>query len=72
MSMHRETIFHCTYAASGTRRTAVVPAWDARAAETLFRALLEEDEAGDTTGGVIEIEAPGGRLAHRAPYTPPA
>ena len=68
--MHRETMFHCTYAASGTRRTAVVPAWDARGAETLFRAILEEDDAGNAVDGIIEIEAPGGRLAHRAPYTP--
>ena len=67
--MHRETLFHCTYASSETRRTAVVPAWDARAAETLFRALLQEDEPGDASDGVIEIEAPGGRLAHRAPYS---
>ena len=40
MSTHRETSFTCTYASDRTRHTALVPAWDAGTAESLFRALL--------------------------------
>ena len=66
MSTHRETYFTCTYASQETRKTAVVAAWDARMAESLFRELLEEESLDG--GGVIEIERPGGRVAHRAPF----
>jgi hypothetical protein len=66
MSTHRETYFTCTYATSETRKTAVVAAWDARMAESLFRELLQEESV--DAGGVIEIERPGGRVAHRAPF----
>jgi hypothetical protein len=70
MSTHRETLFTCTLASSDSRRTAVLPAWDAGMAESLFRELLE-GEAVDS-GGVIEVEAPGGRVARRAPFVPRA
>jgi hypothetical protein len=67
MSTHRETYFTCTYASSETRKTAVVAAWDARMAESVFRELLEEEPI--DRGGVIEIERPGGRVARRAPFS---
>jgi len=66
MSTHRETYFTCTYASTETRRTAVVAAWDARMAESLFREMLEEEPV--DAGGVIEIERPGGRVAHRTTF----
>jgi hypothetical protein len=69
MSMQRETYFHCTFASSGERRTAIIPAWDARMAESLFRELLEE-EAEPREAGTIEVEAPGGELARRAAFDP--
>jgi hypothetical protein len=72
MSTHRETYFTCTYASEETRRTAVVSAWDARMAESVFRTLLEEEPEPVAGGGVIEVEALGGRVAHRTPYAPPA
>ncbi|MFL5264901.1 MAG: hypothetical protein ACJ79E_18210 [Anaeromyxobacteraceae bacterium] len=68
MSTHRETYFTCTYASRATRRTAVVQAWDATMAESLFRELLAEEPLPES--GVIEIELPGGRVARRAPYAP--
>jgi hypothetical protein len=68
MSTHRETYFTCTYASRSTRRTAVVPAWDANMAESVFRELLSEEPLPDA--GVIEIELPGGRIARRASYAP--
>jgi hypothetical protein len=70
MSTHRETYYTCTYASTATRRTAVVPAWDATMAESVFRELLAEEPLDDA--GVIEIELPGGRVARRAQYEPRA
>jgi hypothetical protein len=68
MSTHRETYFTCTYASKATRRTAVVQAWDASTAESVFRELLSEEPLPES--GVIEIELPGGRVARRASYAP--
>jgi hypothetical protein len=69
MSMQRETLFHCTFASSQGRRTAIIPAWDARTAESLFRELLEEESPPDESG-TIEVESPGGRLARRVAFAP--
>ena len=69
MSMQRETFFHCTFASSRGRRTAIIPAWDARMAESLFRELLEE-EAQPHERGTIEVESRGGGLARRVAFTP--
>jgi hypothetical protein len=68
MATHRETYFTCTYASRDTRRTAVVPAWDAHMAEALFRDLLAEEPV--EAGGVIEVQEPGGKLACRAAFQP--
>jgi hypothetical protein len=70
MSTHRETYYTCTYASDETRRTAVVPAWDAGMAESVFREILAEEPLEDS--GVIEIELPSGRVARRASYAPRA
>ncbi len=70
MSTHRETLYTCTYDSSGTRRTAVLAAWDAPMAESLFRAMLAEEPV--DRGGVIQIEAPAGRLARRAKFGDPS
>ena len=69
MSTHRETYFTCTYASEHGRRTALVQAWDAGMAESLFRELIQDEMPGDHHG-IIEIEAPGGRVRRRAPYAP--
>ncbi len=69
MSMQRETYFHCSFASSRGRRTAIIPAWDAGTAESLFRELLE-DEAQPEEPGTIEVEVPGGGLARRATFAP--
>ena len=67
MSMHRETYFTCTFASRHERRTAVIPAWDAAMAESLFRAVLDEEAAGP---GTIEVEVPGGGVARRGRFAP--
>jgi hypothetical protein len=69
MSMQRETFFHCTFASSRGRRTAIIPAWDARTAESLFREILEEEAQLDERG-TIEVESPAGGLARRVDFAP--
>ncbi len=65
--MHRETIFHCTFASPRARKSALIPAWDAETAETLFRQVLEDDS--HTEKGVIEVEARG-RMQRRSEFSP--
>ncbi|HET9597986.1 MAG TPA: hypothetical protein VFP65_20530 [Anaeromyxobacteraceae bacterium] len=64
--MHRETMFHCTYASGRARRSAVIAAWDAEAAESIFRQSLAEEPEGEP-GGIIEVEARG-RLRRRSEF----
>jgi hypothetical protein len=63
--MHRETLFHCTYASGRARRSAVIAAWDAEAAESIFREALAEEPEDDP--GIIEVEARG-RVRRRSEF----
>jgi hypothetical protein len=67
--MHRETLFHCRYASGRARRSAVIAAWDAEAAESIFRQALADEPEGDP--GIIEVEARG-RLRRRSEFKGPA
>ena len=65
--MHRETLYHCTFASSRSRRSAFIAAWDAETAEALFREVLAEESPAE--GGIIEVQGRG-RIQRRSPFSP--